>query len=66
MDGALKIKIKSPPIDGAANAELTKILAKEFQVSKSAVEILSGRTSKSKQVKIVGGNASNLPDSKSA
>ena len=53
-DGALKVKLKSPPIDGAANAELIKVLAKHFSVPKSAVEILAGQTSKTKQVKISG------------
>ncbi len=65
-DGALKIKIKSPPIDGAANAELIKVLAKFFDVPKSAVEILRGQTSKTKQIKIEGITAANLPDLKSA
>lgn len=65
-DGALKIRIASPPIDGAANAELIRILAKNFNVSRSAVEIVSGQTSKTKQIKITGGRSSNLPDLKSA
>lgn len=52
LGGALKVRIASPPIDGAANAELVKLLAKTFNVSKSAVIILSGQTSKTKQVKI--------------
>lgn len=66
LDGALKVKIKSPPIDGAANAELVKTLAKFFDVPKSAVEIIKGETSKNKQIKIEGITAANLPDSKSA
>ena len=52
MDGALKIKLKSPPVDGAANAELIKLLSKTFNVSKSEIEIISGETSKNKQLKI--------------
>jgi uncharacterized protein (TIGR00251 family) len=52
MDGALKIRITSPPIDGAANAELIKLLSKNFGVSKSAVEIVSGETFKTKQIKV--------------
>ena len=56
MDGALKVRIASPPTGGAANAELIKILAKKFDVAKSAVEILSGQTSKQKQVRISGIN----------
>ena len=54
-DGALKIKLNAPPVDGAANAELIKILAKTFSVPKNAVEIVGGQTSKSKKVKITGG-----------
>jgi len=51
-DGALKIRLASPPVDGAANAELVKLLAKHFGVSKSDVEIVAGETSKSKRIKI--------------
>lgn len=53
MDGALKVRIASPPVDGAANAELVKLLSKTFGVSKSDVEIVGGQTSKTKQMKIL-------------
>jgi hypothetical protein len=62
FDGALKVKLNSPPVDGAANAELIKLLAKEFGVSKSQIEILSGHAAKSKQVKISGAIANVLTD----
>lgn len=52
-DGALKVKLNSPPIDGEANKELIALLAKSFHVSKSDVEIISGQTNKNKQVKIL-------------
>lgn len=52
LGGALKVRIAAPPVDGAANAELVKLLSKTFNVSKSAVEIVSGQTSRTKQVKI--------------
>ena len=51
-DGALKVRISAPPVDGAANAELVKVLAKHFGVARSEVEIVGGQTSKTKQVKI--------------
>lgn len=51
--GALK-RLASPPVDGAANAELIKLLAKSFGVSKTEVEIVSGLTSKLKCVRISG------------
>ena len=51
-DGALKVRITSPPVDGAANAELVKLLSKRFGVSKSDIEIVAGETSKCKRIKI--------------
>lgn len=53
-DGALKVRICSPPVDGAANAEVIKLFAKHFGVSKSSVLIVSGETSKSKRIRIDG------------
>ena len=52
-DFALKVRIASPPVDGAANAELIKLLAKSFGVSKAQVEIIGGHISKTKQIKII-------------
>jgi uncharacterized protein (TIGR00251 family) len=62
IGGALKIRIASSPVDGAANTELIKLLAKKLEVSKSAVEILSGQTSKIKQLKISGGKIERFAD----
>jgi uncharacterized protein (TIGR00251 family) len=53
-DGALRVRLASPPVDGAANDELVKLLAKEFGVAKSAVEITSGHTSKTKRIRVSG------------
>lgn len=53
-DGALKLRIAAPPVDGAANAEVIKLLAKCFSLSKTNVEIVSGQTSKRKRVRING------------
>lgn len=51
-DGGLKVRLSAPPVDGAANAELIKLLSKKFGVSKRDVEIISGETAKIKQIKI--------------
>jgi hypothetical protein len=59
-DGALKIRIAAPPVDGAANAELIKILANTFNVAKSNVEIISGVASKTKQCRIRGITSSQI------
>ena len=59
-DGALKIRLAAPPVEGAANEELRKLLAQVFEVPKSAVEIVHGETSKTKQVRVVGASAEKL------
>lgn len=53
-DGALKVRIAAPPVDGAANEELIKLLAKTFDVAKNNVEIISGKSSKTKRCRIIG------------
>ena len=53
-DDALKVRIAAPPVDDAANAELIKLLAKSFGVSKSEVEIVFGMSSKTKRVRVAG------------
>ena len=51
-DGTLKIRLAAPPVDGAANEELTRLLAKLFDVKRADVEILSGTTAKQKLLRI--------------
>lgn len=53
-DGALKIRVAAPPVEGAANEELIKFLAKTFGVSKSAVEIVAGEQARHKSVRVSG------------
>ncbi|NPA88458.1 MAG: YggU family protein [Epsilonproteobacteria bacterium] len=46
---SLKINIKAPAVEGAANKELIKFMSKEFKIPKSEIE-LKGETSKRKQL----------------
>lgn len=57
---ALKIRLTSPPVDGAANKLCREFLAELFQVSKSAVEIISGESSRHKRVKITASDTARL------
>jgi uncharacterized protein (TIGR00251 family) len=50
---ALKIRLTSPPVDGAANKLCREFLAELFGVPKSAVVIVSGEASRHKRVRIV-------------
>ncbi len=59
-DGALRIRIAAPPVEGAANRELVRLLAKQFKVSRTSVEIVSGSASKNKMVRIDGAKLDQL------
>ena len=53
--GALKVKIAAPAVDNKANTELIEFLSKTLEVSKSAIAIRRGGTSRRKVVEIAGG-----------
>ena len=48
-DGALRVRLAAPPIDGAANDALRKWLAKEMSLAQSQVELLRGASGRRKQ-----------------
>lgn len=48
-----KIAITAPPIDGKANAHLSKFLAKQFKVAKGQVVIEKGELGRHKQVRVI-------------
>lgn len=49
-DGSWVAQLKSPPVDGKANAELIALVAERFQCRKAAVAIKSGTTGRIKLV----------------
>jgi uncharacterized protein (TIGR00251 family) len=53
-DGALRVRVHAPPVEGAANEELRRTLGRAFSVPGRAVEIISGQTSKLKRVRVYG------------
>ena len=53
-EDTLRLKLTAPPVDGAANAELQKYLAKLFGLAKSEVEIVSGERGRRKRVLLRG------------
>jgi hypothetical protein len=58
--GALKVRVAAPPVEGAANEELARFLAKALGVPARAVEVVSGRASKTKVVRVAGASAADL------
>ena len=53
-NGALKIRLTTPPTDGKANQALIKFLSKTLRISKSQIELAQGETSRHKTVRISG------------
>ena len=51
---AVKVRIRSAPVDGKANKELVETLADAFDLPKSAVRFVSGETGKQKRILLAG------------
>ena len=51
-DGSWRAQLKSPPVDGKANAELLALVAERFGCRKSSLSIKSGASSRTKRVRI--------------
>ncbi|KGY08391.1 DUF167 family protein YggU [Vibrio sinaloensis] len=48
----LKVAITAPPVDGKANAHLSKYLAKQFKVAKGLIKIEKGELGRHKQLRV--------------
>lgn len=53
-DGALKVAVTAPPVDGKANHALLKLLASELGIRRSCVEIATGHASRDKLINLIG------------
>ena len=53
-DGVLQVRLKAPPVEGAANAGLERFLARQLSVAQSDVAVVMGLRSRTKQVVIQG------------
>lgn len=53
-DGLLKIKIKSPPIEGRANEELLRFLSTLFEIPMASMKIAKGELSRRKKIFVTG------------
>lgn len=49
-----KVKVVAPPIEGKANKALIDLLARKLRAPKGAIEIISGKSSKLKLIRIDG------------
>ncbi len=55
-DGApcLKVRVSSPPVEGAANEALERLVASVLKVPRSAVQIVAGHQARVKRLEIAG------------
>jgi uncharacterized protein (TIGR00251 family) len=56
----LKIAVTAPPVDSAANSALIDFLAEKLNVSRSAVQIVRGQTSRHKTIFIANACVSDI------
>ena len=54
---AIAIALQAPPVDGAANQALLKLIARQLKVSGAAVELVRGATGRSKWIRVAGWSA---------
>jgi uncharacterized protein len=53
-NNVLKIKLTSPPVEGAANEQLIEVIAEALKVKRAQVKVIRGQSSKRKVVEISG------------
>lgn len=51
-DGALRVRLAAPPVDGKANEALQRWLADELGVTRRAVQLVHGRSARRKVLEI--------------
>lgn len=51
-DGALRVRLKAPPVDGKANLALQAWLAQTLGVPRTSVELIRGDTARRKQLRV--------------
>jgi hypothetical protein len=54
QDATLRLRVTAPPVAGAANAAVTRLLAKALGVSLSSINVVSGFQGRTKTVEITG------------
>ena len=60
VDGALKVRVAAPAVDGAANAALVRLLADELDLAVRDVRIVAGARSRQKLVMAEGVDAESV------
>ena len=54
LDGALKLALTAPPVEGKANQACVEFMANLLSVPRSSITIASGQTSRRKVIRVAG------------
>jgi uncharacterized protein (TIGR00251 family) len=54
VDGALKVRVAAPPVEGAANQALVRVLAEELGVARRSVRLVAGAAGRQKLIVVEG------------
>ncbi len=61
-EGAIKLRIAAPPVNGKANEECIRFLARLLEVPPRAIEIVSGEASRNKVIRVHAIDATRVRD----
>jgi uncharacterized protein len=54
VDGVLRARVSAPPVEGAANQALVRLIATELGVARSSVRLVAGAAGRDKLVVVEG------------
>jgi uncharacterized protein (TIGR00251 family) len=60
QQGALKLRLTAPPVEGAANEECLRVLAKLLEVPPSRLRLIKGHKSRRKAILIMAGDVESI------
>jgi uncharacterized protein (TIGR00251 family) len=54
VDGELRVRVTAPPVEGAANAAVARVIADALGLAKGKVQLVAGATNRHKVIEIEG------------
>ena len=60
QQGALKVRLTAPPVEGAANEECLRFLAKLLELPRSRLRLIKGHKSRRKAILILAGDVESI------
>ena len=59
-NGALVVRLTAPPVEGAANDALVRLLARELDVARSSLSVVHGAKGRDKVIQVAGATAEDV------